>query len=329
MRIAAALIAGLLVVGSARAQQPEHAPASHAQPSADERPDRPDRAGAPREINLDRLKRRVHEARARADRLEAALARLEAGDGLREVMRDLRPDERRYFMPWSGRNARGEGDQPYRRVGAMRPDAEQRAGGAGERPTRPGAPLNDRPSERPARSPEHTPVSPEQVRAFIATHLKEMDQHLSGIEAQHPGASARFIERLAPRIKDVINAKRRDATLGELKLQELKRSLETIKIAREAREAARGHEPTPELIANTRQRLTNLLTAQAEIRAKIQQREVELLEDRIESLRAELAERESERSQVVEEMVDQMMRRLLRGAPGRSAGGGATPKDAP
>ena len=65
-------------------------------------------------------------------------------------------------------------------------------------------------------------------------------------------------------------------------------------------------------MADTRARLRAHLLAQADLRTRIQQREIELLEARIESLRAELAERESERDEVVEEMTDQMMRRLSR-----------------
>eukprot|EP00913_Durusdinium_trenchii_P006275 g5887.t1 len=268
-----------------------------------------------RQIDRDRLKRRVREARERADRLEAALVRLEAGESLREVMVDLRPDERRYFMPWAPRAEGADRDQPRRpreRDGATSNHQTRRAGDAHPPPD--GA--RDVP-----------PVSPEQVRAFIAEHLPDMDQHLKGIEAENPAAGKLLSERMAPRIGEVIIAQQRDAALGGLKLQELQLSLNTIKIAREAREASRGQDLSESFQQNTRQRLMDQLNAQAETRAKIQRREIELLEERVDALRAELAERESERAHVVDAMVEQMMRRLSR--PSRRRQSEDTPDNTP
>ncbi len=294
MRTAAAILSGLIIAAGAPAHAQDEPPQPRPGATTTQTPD-----GA-RQIDRDRLKRRVQEARERADRLDAALVRLEAGESLREVMGDLRPDERRYFMPWTPRAEGAERDQPRRpreRDGAPSNHPTRRVGDA--HPTPDGA-------------RDVSPVSAEQVRAFIAEHLPDMDQHLKGIEAENPAAGTLLSERMAPRIGEVIIAQQRDAALGELKLQELRLSLNTIKIAREAREASRGQELSESFQQDTRQRLTDQLNAQAETRAKIQRREIELLEERVDALRAELAERESERAHVVDAMVEQMMRRLSR-----------------
>ena len=294
MRTAAAIFSGLIIATGVPAQaqdvQTEPRPAASTQA--------PDGA---RQIDRERLKRRVREARERADRLEAALERLESGESLRDVMGDLRPDERRYFMPWSPRGEGGDRDGPRR-------PRERAEGASADRPV-------SRTSEGrppPGGPKDPAPVSPERVRAFIAEHLPEMDLHLKAIEAENPEAGMLLAERMAPRIGEVINAQQRDAALGKLKMEELRLGLNTIKIAREAREASRGQTPSDSLQSQTRQRLTNLLNAQAENRAQIQRREIELLEQRVDELRAELAERESERVHVVDAMVDQMMKRLSR-----------------
>lgn len=303
MRTAFTLLPAFGLLGMAIAQPLELDSSKPASPPAQLDDPRP----MDGEINFDRLRRRVAEARERADRLERALASLEEGTPLREVMEDLRPDERRYFLPWSPRENRLQGantDRPFGR----RP-------GSGERQERPGSTPDGARTE----TSGEPPVSPEEIRAFITEHLPQMSQHLEMIEQGNAEAGKRMLGRLSPRIGEVILSGRRDEALGGLKLKELELGLSTIKIAREAREASRGQSPDPEHESNTRQRLRDNLIAQADIRAQIQRREIELLELRIESLRTELAERESERDVVIDEMLDQMMRRMLR--PDRSRRG--------
>ena len=305
---------------------------AHAQPAVGgPEPNRPGAAlDDPRplegEINYERLRRRVSEARQRADRLERALERLEAGEPLREVLSDLRPDERRYFLPWSPRAERAPG------AGRGLPRGVD--GGTDRGPGRgPERGWRERTGERQPEAPRldsEAPVTREQVRSFIRERLPQLSQHLENVEAGNAEAGARMLDRLMPRISEVILAGRRDEALGRLKLQELELGLSTIKIAREAREASRGQSPSSERIEATRERLRANLIAQAEIRAQIQRREIELLELRLEALRTELAERESERDVVVDEMLDQMMRRLVRTDRDPSAGGdraGDTPAD--
>jgi hypothetical protein len=246
--------------------------------------------------DLERIRRRVEEANERAGRLAAALERLEAGAPLNEAINELRPDERRYFVPWSSRTWGDPGERPRRSAGE-RGGREDRPDGA--RPPRPG-PEGEEPQN----------VTPQQVRAFIRDHMPEMNEHLSLIEQGRPEAGERMLARLSPRISEVIHAQRRDERLGQLKLAEFNRVLETIKIAREAREAIATSGADATFLDQTRGRLRAHLLEQAKLRAQIQQREIELLEAQVEALRAELAERESERDQVVEEMTDQMMRRL-------------------
>lgn len=228
---------------------------------------------APAGVLRQRLQRRLDETRRKQARLERALAALDEGRSPREAMAELRPDA---------------------------------AGMEHRRPARPGPDEGAPPVEVSAEPP-----TPEEIRAFIEEHLPKLSGDLKSVEAVAPGGTKRIVDALAPRIGEVIAAQRRDERLGELKLDELKIGARVIDASRDARELAGGEGGLTEAEENAlRTSLVELLSIQARVRDDVRLREIELLEARTESMRAEVLTGIEGRESEIARLADRMIQRI-------------------
>jgi len=273
------LAAGLLAwTGAAQPPAERQDPGAGADASAP-RVETTDEAPSPDQVRR-RVQRRLDEIDAERGRLLAAMTALDEGRPAPEALRELGPEARR-LMDWRGGQRRPGG-----------PD-----GLAGE---------TDAP-----------PPTAEEVRAFIDEHLPDLSQNLSTVERMAPGGSDRILERLTPRIAEVIVAQRRDHRLGELKVDELEIGTRVIDASRRAREAAGPDGKLDESEQNAlRTQLVELLDRQARIRDAVRLREIELLEERAAEMRAEVQSSAEHRDQEIARLADRMIEWINRGPGG-------------
>ncbi len=223
-----------------------------------------------------RLQRRLDETRREQQRLERALAALDEGRPAPEATAELRPPDRR------------EGE---RRPGGWRSARTDELGP----------------------EPDAPPPTPEAIRAFIGEHLPALAENLRTVESVAPDGAGRIVERLAPRITEVIVAQRRDERLGNLKLAELKIGARVIDAARQARETIGDASNLSESEENTlRTSLVELLSTQARIRDDVRLREIELLEAQAATMRAEVLANEEGRDDEIARLADRMIARIKR-----------------
>ncbi|MCA9298215.1 MAG: hypothetical protein KDA28_04065, partial [Phycisphaerales bacterium] len=176
---------------------------STAQPEV--RPDR--RPGAPQIADdkdqvKERLQRRLDESKRTVATLEEALGRLDQGASPEEIAR-------------------------LTDFGRRRPDFD---GG----PDRDGGPEGDR------LPPETPPLSPEEIEAFMATHLTDLHARMENA----PDKQREFVHRrIAPRVQEIIGLQDSDPVLADLRTDELRTSFDLFGAARALHEARRDHGP--------------------------------------------------------------------------------------
>lgn len=278
------------------------APSAWAQPAPpepaaqDAPPPRPD--GQRRPELLDRaavrarMERRLEEARRMEDRLEAAIKRLDEGEPLADVMSELAGEMVRRGGP-------PEGAPPQRPM----------PGQAGPRPA------EGRPD----------PVSRrERVREFLRAHMPVIAEEWRKAENQNPASVERLVGWMFPQLGELEAARQRDAVLFERRLDEVRASLAMGKAMRDLRDAAMGPGATPAGIDAGLDTLRGAIAAQFDARLAVQAREIELLSERVDRLRAELDSQKAVR----DERIDQRVRdarefiRKRRDQPGQPRGRG-------
>ncbi|MDX2132510.1 MAG: hypothetical protein SFY69_10720 [Planctomycetota bacterium] len=257
-----------------------------------------------------RLERWLDEMDEREQRIRDALTRLEAGEEPREVVRGLEGILRMgaRLEPGRGEGPRGEGAE--RRFG---PDGPDGPGPGDDRPrpregegwglAGPGQPL--------------TPESRTRVLKFLGEVMPQFAKRLEQYREVDPEAADRFLGRIAPRLQDAARLRNSDPTLFALRVDEVRAGVEVIEAIREVRRAQSAGE---DLKAPTA-RLRETMVAQNEARSKLMAHEITVLEKRIESMKGELRQRDTDAA----ERIDDVVRRVLEGrggeeGPGRPGG---------
>jgi hypothetical protein len=219
----------------------------------------------------ERLERRLGETNRARERLESALRRLEEGAPLESVRAET--------VPWGER--RGGPGEPGRRRGAG--------------------------PHGPAPGPAEGPESDRRlVLGFLERFNPEGLERMKAVIRDDPEGARRWIVRLAPRVRELMAEK--DDQLRELRIEEFRNGQALLGAARVLAAAHRGPEPDEVKAEAARAELREALGRQFDLRMKIREREIAVLEERIRQLRAELEDQAGSREAFVEEKLGEIRR---------------------
>ncbi|MBX3363959.1 MAG: hypothetical protein KF866_04270 [Phycisphaeraceae bacterium] len=258
-----------------------------------ERPAPPEVAPA-RELTPERMKQRIRQRleatrgemetlRTREVNLIEALARLEDGASVREVLDVLREDE-----PLRGMGPQGGPIlQPPRHEGGERPEAGE-------------------PRERlaPGRPAALTPEERRQVLGMIARDFPELYQRLQAAETASPNEMDRLVMRVAPRVRELQELRERDPAMARIRLSEFRASLDFVFLSRDWREAFEQGDVGRQ--AELRRRVRANLAEMFDARSRAQQLELDRLKERMAQLERELEERRVNRDRLLDEQLERM-----------------------
>ncbi len=247
-----------------------------AAPPADETVSKPDR----RALLRQRLQQRLEETRERIARYQRhekgildAIERLESGESPDAIMGEMRE------------RARDEFRQPRDRV--------PREGG-GIVGARPPAGMIDAESRK-------------RVFEALKARAPRVFERVQSLREQSPEQSDRLLMRLAPRIRQIEEMQREDPELATLMIVELQANLELTAAAHDMRVLMQRDDVSDERIAEARERLREAMRRSFDAHLAIKKHELERLEGRIESLRAEIDRRQSMRDDYIDRQVERIL----------------------
>lgn len=255
------------------------------------------RRGGPSFEDPEAIKNRLRASIERGERMvtrqREALERLEAGDSPAEVMRTLR------VRAWDRRDRNGGGE-----AGERRRDEKD----DGRRPPEgEGHEMRLGMSQPDGFEPERVePISPEELRAFLAEHFPKVQEQLDKLGSMSPEAGERLFDKLAPKLNEVASDMRRDQRLGMLRVDEMRTSLEVFD-ATQAYAMARGDDAK---LAEAEEGLRQAIGARFDARVALRMYEVERLVARIGALNEEIQAEMGSRDDEVERGFREITRRL-------------------
>lgn len=255
------------------------------------------------------LQRGLERSRGTAERLEKAIADLDAGKSPREVVELLdRTAERGSLLaPLLGPGGLG-GGPGGRDLGGAGP-ADGLFGGQTGGPPRPLSP-----DERAA------------VRSALADLVPDVARQLEEFAKREPRGAERLLNSLAGRLRGAGELRERDPELFELHREEIRNFFDVVRLTREVIDARREGEQGAERLASLREQVGQVVARQFDARLKMQARQVDDLHRRAEGLRKEIDKLRERRDQVIAERTDAIFRDAERGArgpegrPGRERG---------
>jgi hypothetical protein len=311
------LLAALAVViplsaGSviATAAQPDDRPRNRQDSSQTPRGERPPLSS---EELAARLRDRLADLDAMRERLASTVERLDAGESFEEI---FTPEDRRRFMR-SMRERDGDGwtglfDRP-----GMEPGNERR-GGPPEGRLPGGGPADDmRDRDRDDRGPwgrgRPEPLTDAQlaeVRAIIDEHIPTLAQRLKAAEENEPEAADRFLARIAPRFRDILELKEHAPELVEVRIDELRTGMAIVAAARDLRRLD-AEQPGSQAFTDKKEEIRGLLVRQFDLRQQLERHRIERQIAEMQSALSRLAEQTRDRTEVIDGHLDRVVSRAL------------------
>lgn len=141
------------------------------------------------------------------------------------------------------------------------------------------------------------------VMEFARANLPRIAERLDAIRATDPAGADMLMARLGPRVCDAMET--RDPEMRRLRLAEIQSGSDVLEAIRNLRAAKGADEATRDAAAEA---LRVALSAQFDARQGIQRREIQNIEKRLETLRAESERREASRDVVIDELVARALR---------------------
>lgn len=213
-------------------------------------------------------------------RLDEAIARLDRGEAVDADLADGRG-----FMLEMGEE--GPNGPRFQRGG--RPDARPGAG--------PGEP-GQQPSMEEIR----------RLRALIDENLPLLAERLRAAERSDPQAAPRMIGRIAPRLREALDAKDRSPEVFRLRVLELEQGFELLDAARRTRRVIEAEGADSASAVDATARFRELAATHFDTQVQLQSAEVADLEARIADLRAEIDRKTTHRDEEIDARVDQVLR---------------------
>lgn len=223
-----------------------------------------DRPPLDRDAMLERLNDRLAQLEASRDRLAEIIASIEAGTPITEAF----DPEDRWLMGRAWRDRRDDAPRFDR-------DPDDRRPGVGGPPD---GPVGDSPRADGPMS--ETDLA--RIRALIDEHLPQMAERLRIAEQTDPESTARWVERIAPRFRDILELERDAPELVEVRVAELRTGMEIVTAARDLRRLSR-EEPGSDAFEAKKNEIRALLARQLDLRRTLEGH-------RLEKMAADLAE---------------------------------------
>lgn len=260
----------------------------------------------------ERLERRMEELDRQRERMQRAMARLEAGEAPSRVMRELLgPGMAR--EGGFGRDA-GNGRGPGGDAQPVRPFRD-RFNGPGPNG---GPPGGDFPGAGLPLSGEER----ERALGIIQERLPSIHERLTRLRELDPVAAERMLDRLTPRLREAFNAMRRDPEQFELRARELESGLAVFDASMALRRLFAAGEMAGERVDAARGALREALGAQHDARLALQQHQIASLEKELARVRAEFDDAGARREQILDERTEAFME----GMKARAGEGGPGPR---
>ncbi len=276
------------------------------------------------------LKKAIEDMKRAQQDAEASLAQLEKGTAPVEVARDLSPELRRFLRD----NLPGPmgGNGPRMRGGPEGPDGPMGQGGPGGRqrmdrpdgmrrgPDGPDGPdggddrgprdrMNGGPEGRRALSPE----AREEVLRLLREHAPDVANDFDSLRKEDERMADGLAQRIAPRIHEAMMLRERDPEMFRLKVEELRGGLQVLRAIREFRQAKNMSEDNADMIAARKTRLDaaevqlrKVVSDTLDLRLKAHERELTMLERRVEDVRKDLDEKRSKKNEGVDKLVERI-----------------------
>lgn len=206
---------------------------------------------------------------------------------------------------------RGEGAESGPADGP--PEGPGRRGGGG-RPGRDEGPMELTDEDRAA------------IREFVAATAPGMAKMFAELEKRDPEAAEKRLREVAPRFRDLLDLRKRDRRLYDLRMIDVREGREALEAAREiVRLDGEGVETSDARHAAATARLRGAIAKQIDARGEAVEHELKKMQERIADGQADLAERGKKKDRLVDEAVARMLQRER----GRKAGAGGERRDEP
>lgn len=199
-------------------------------------------------------------------------------------------------------------------------------------------PRFDRPAFRPEGGPDGRPeagpgrpdafdpnsaVDLDAVRALINEHIPRMAERLREAEATDPEAAERFLVRIAPRFRDILELSREAPELVEVRLEELRTGMEIVAAAREMRrlreqgsENDQGAETDSDSITVKRDEIRALLARQFDLRQTLERHRLTKMVKDINAATKKLDAQRADKESIIDGHLERVLNREFEPGPG-------------
>lgn len=284
------------------------APLAHAQEQSPPAPRSGEAAPAREALGRDAakalLQRRLEEMDAVREELTNAIARLDKGERPGDVLRDLPAP--------GGRRGERRGELRERLLERMDQDGPDWRGPGPDGPPGEGPPRDRLPK-----------LDREELLELLRTELPEVAASMDELRRIEPRAADRLVDRLLPRLRQTASEKRRDEELYRLRIRELRSMFALMRAARASRLAANAKAGDDAAQTKVDAALRTAAENAFDDRLAVQRREADLLERRVRDLREDIAQREADKQQ----LIDEGLERIKQGGPMLPPPGEMHPED--
>lgn len=223
-------------------------------------------------------------------------------------------------VPGAGPGPRAEG-----------PEGGPRGDGPGDGP--PGGPGRRGGGARPGRDDGPMELSDEDraaIREFVSATAPGMAKAFAELEKRDPEAAEKRLREVAPRFRELLDLRKRDARLYELRMIDVREGREALEAAREiVRLDGEGVATSDAKHAAATARLRGAIAKQIDARGEAVAHELKKMQERIADGQADLLERGKKKDRLVDEAVARMLQRERGRKPGVGGGRGGERRDEP
>ncbi len=212
-----------------------------------------------------------------AAKVRAAIARIDEGAGVDEAVEELGGPlmVRRFADVWE-------------RWNVVRADTWRAPPGPGER-------WQPEPPRR---------YETEEVIAFLREHAPELTERIEAVRSENPRGAEGYLERLTPRISEILSAREHDPRLAEILTREFQVWMKLLEAAGGYAKAKRDGDS--ERADRAQADIRALAAEQVDLRLDRRKHEVAVLGERVDALRGDIERQQDEREQLIEELVERM-----------------------
>lgn len=173
-------------------------------------------------------------------------------------------------------------------------------------PMQGGGPRNGPPGEADRPHPPLTAEQREQALEVLRDVNPDLAERITQALQDNPERARRVIQRFGPRLLELAELRKSDPVLYQLKVTDQRYNFETFKLVRQIHEARIENDDTR--VERLTDRLREHLLKHFDVRMKLREHELAMLEKRIRELREELKDRHERKTQLIDQQIQTMTR---------------------